>query len=88
MKIAIFVLLGLVAASSAASISLIPAGASLIRAAAPAYYLQSPSLSYALAPSSSLVLSRSAALPSLQIAAPQYASIRTLLPSISGAYYI
>lgn len=98
MKTAIFFLLGLVAACSAGSISLLPAGATLLRSAAPSYYLAAPSAGYALAaapaPASNLVLSRSAlpALPSLPALSSYsyapYSAVRSLLPSIyNGAYY-
>lgn len=92
MKIAIFFLLGLIAACSAGSVTLLPAGATLLRSAAPSYYYAAPSARYALAaaPASSVVLSRGA-LPALSYApayAPSYAGVRALLPSLyNGAYY-
>lgn len=88
MKTAIFFLLGLIAACSAGSVTLVPAGATLLRSAAPSYYYAAPSARYALAaaPASSVVLSR-AALPALSYA-PSYAGVRALLPSLyNGAYY-
>lgn len=93
MKFAIFVLLGLVAACSAGSVTLLPAGQTILRSAAPSYYLTAPSahLALATAPASSVVLSRST-LPALSYAsyasyAPSY-GLRSLLPAIyNGAYY-
>lgn len=92
MKAAIFFLLGLIAACSAGSVTLLPAGHTLLRSAAPSYYLAAPSAGYALAaaPASSGVVLRSAALPALSYA-PSYASysgLRSLLPALSnGAWW-
>lgn len=91
MKVAIFFLLGLIAACSAGSVTLLPAGATLLRSAAPSYYLSAPSAGYALsaAPASNLLLSRTAVLPALpNLAYPQYTALRSLLPALyNGAYY-
>lgn len=96
----IFFLLGLIAACSAGSVEVLPAGHTVVRSfAAPAAYYAAPAAHLAL-PASNLVLSRgllpsyalaqpsyTVAQPSYALAQPSYAAVRSLLPALTGGYY-